>query len=219
MDRAHLLSRLVDANDGILATAGVVEGLTGAGASGLTVAAGAIAATVAGAVALAGANYSEAAAHREAHRELVAEQRRQLALSPDEELAEVAAYYEERGLAPDLAAQVAAELTSRDPVAAAVEAEHGVSATVDPTPPMLIAITSAVAFAVGSGVPLAAIMLTPLRREGPVTLAVVIVALCVTGIVAARMGGGSALRSVARALVIGMSTMLVSYAVGTLFDL
>ncbi len=165
MDRAHLLSRLVDANDGILATAGVVEGLTGAGASGLTVAAGAFAATVAGAVALAGANYSEAAAHRDAHLEIVAEQSRHLALSPDQELAELVAYYEGRGLAPELAAQVAAELTRRDPVEAAVEAEHGVSAIVDPTPPMLIAVTSAVAFAVGSGLPLAAILLTPVRER------------------------------------------------------
>ena len=34
MGRAQLLSRLVDANDGILATAGVVERLTGAGPAG-----------------------------------------------------------------------------------------------------------------------------------------------------------------------------------------
>ncbi len=51
------------------------------------------------------------------------------------------------------------------------------------------------------------------------TLVVVVGALCVTAIVTARMGGGSVVRSVLRALVIGMSTMLVSYAVGSLFDL
>ena len=90
MDRARLLSRLVDANDGILATAGVVEGLTGGGRR-VDRGGGSFAATVAGRWRRPGP--ITASRRRIAMRtsELIAEQRRELARSQDE-LAELVAY-------------------------------------------------------------------------------------------------------------------------------
>lgn len=65
-DAASLRSWTVDANDGIIATAGVLEGFAGAGASDSTLLTAAIVATVAGALSLGGAKWSEEAAERDA---------------------------------------------------------------------------------------------------------------------------------------------------------
>ena len=52
LDQPTLRSLVVETNDGIIATAGVVEGFAGAGATGLSLVVAAVCATVAGAIAL-----------------------------------------------------------------------------------------------------------------------------------------------------------------------
>ena len=101
--RRHEMLRgfVVDMNEGIVATAGVIEGLLGAGADTETIVVAALAAAIAGAISLAGARYSEAAMELDAEMLLIEEHRRQLARSPAEELAELTAHYEEVGLTPE----------------------------------------------------------------------------------------------------------------------
>ena len=73
-------SLVVDANDGIIATAGIVEGFAGAGATEITITIAAFSAMVAGGIALGGAKYAEEATERDAQLALIDEERRQLAL-------------------------------------------------------------------------------------------------------------------------------------------
>ena len=120
-------SLVVDANDGIIATAGIVEGFAGAGATRSTILIAAFSAMVAGGIALAGAKYAEEAAERDAQLALIEEERQQLARAPEEETAELVALYEAKGLSPQLAREVATELTAGDPLAAHIDAEHGLS--------------------------------------------------------------------------------------------
>ena len=117
---------MVDANDGIIAVAGIGEGFVGAGASQSAALLAVLAATIAGSIALAGAKYSEAANERDAELAVIEEEARQLALSPTEELAELTEIYERKGLPTELAAQVAAELSRHNPLAAHADAEHGI---------------------------------------------------------------------------------------------
>src|SRR5262249_50422633 len=111
-DADRLRSHVADANDGIIAVAGIVEGLTGAGASDVVVFAAVLAAAVSGAVALGAAKYSESSTEREGEAALIAEERRRLEMGPEEELAELAALYEARGLSAGLARAVAEELSA-----------------------------------------------------------------------------------------------------------
>ena len=161
LDRAELRNRGVDANDGIIATAGIVEGFVGAGARGSTITIAAFAAMVSGGIALGGAKYSEEAAERDAERALVEEERQQLAMLPHDELAELAEHYRTRGLSPDLAARVAEELSAHDALAAHVVAEHGIDLASPRTPPVVVAAASGVAFAIGAAVPLLTVLLAP----------------------------------------------------------
>lgn len=213
--RERLRAMTVDANDGIIATAGIVEGFSGAGATLITLIIAAISAMIAGTIALGGAKYAESAGDRDAELALMEEERRQLALSPEEELAELVEHYREQGLSSDLAERVASELTAADALGAHLRAEHGLSES-DLTRPGQVAAIAGLCFAVGSGVPLVAILLAPEDARALVTLLVVSAALVVTSVIAALSDRVSVVRTVTRALAIGVGTMLITLWVGHL---
>jgi vacuolar iron transporter family protein len=125
-DRESLRSWTVIANDGIIATAGILEGFAGAGATEGTLIRAATAATIAGMLAVGGAEWAEKGAEREAQLALVEEEEAQIARQPDVEHAELVAYYEEKGLTPELACEVADQLMAHDAIDAQLESEHGI---------------------------------------------------------------------------------------------
>ena len=53
MDREHIVDRITDVNDGIISTAGIVEGFSGAGLGGTTIVVAAASALIAGSIAIA----------------------------------------------------------------------------------------------------------------------------------------------------------------------
>ena len=176
----------------------------------------AIFAMVAGGVSLAGAKYSEAAAELEAAQAVIDEERRQLEFSPQEELDELVALYERKGLSTPLARQVALELTAKDPLAAHVDAEHGLGPL--PRSPLATAVPAGLAFAAGSGVPLVIVLVAPDAWRIPATFTAVLASLAVTSVVMARTSRTSLARILTRSLVIGTSAMLLSLAGGLLFS-
>ena len=105
-DREVVRELVVDANDGIMAVAGIAEGFIGAGAGTSATLIAVLAGSIAGSIALAGAKFTETAIERDAHLVVLDEVRRQLNLSPDEELRELAALYEAKGLSPALASRL-----------------------------------------------------------------------------------------------------------------
>jgi VIT1/CCC1 family predicted Fe2+/Mn2+ transporter len=78
---------------------------------------------VAGAVSMALGEYVSVSSQRDSEKSLLARDRRELPEMPAAELDELAAIYEAKGLSPQTAAQVAAELTGHDARAAHVDAE------------------------------------------------------------------------------------------------
>jgi len=217
-DPTFVRARVVDANDGIIATAGIVEGFAGAGATGKTIVIAAFFAMLAGGVSLAGAKYAEAAAELEAAQAVIDEERRQLEFSPQEELDELVALYEQKGLSAPLAQQVALELTAKDPLAAHVEAEHGLGLGLGQPSPLATAVPAGLAFAAGSGVPLVIVLVAPDAWRIPATFTAVLVSLAVTSVLMARTSRTSLARILTRSLVIGSSAMLLSLAGGHLFS-
>jgi vacuolar iron transporter family protein len=218
VNRDEIRSITIDANDGIIATGGIVEGFSGAGAEPTTLLIAGVSAMIAGAISLAGAKYSETAAERDAQRAMIDEERRQLISKPDEELAELSAYYRAKGLTPELAGEVAAQLTARDALAAHVEAEHGIT-TAPSISPVKLAVLAGITFALGSGVPLLAVLLAPDALRTWVTLVAVVVSLCLTSVVVARSDKVSAARVLPRSVGIGVVTLVLTLAAGTLISL
>jgi VIT1/CCC1 family predicted Fe2+/Mn2+ transporter len=206
----------IDANDGIIATAGILEGFAGAGATDTVLLTAATAATVSGAFALGGATWAEEAAEREVQVALAAEERSELASDPDSQVAELAAHYEEKGLAPELAREVAEQLTAHDALAAQLEAEHDIDEVMSPAAPVWAGVSSALAFASGAVIPLLITVVVPVSRESWAIAVAVAVSLALTSLVATRLGQLSASRTLVRTLAVGLGTMAVSYLVGRL---
>ena len=197
---AELRERIPDMNDGILATAGVIEGFLAAGAATDALLAASIAATIAGASSLGGVKFNEAAAERDAELVLVAEETRDLARSPATELAEIAAYYEQRGVAPALAAQL--------------EVAHGIRDRTPASAPYRAAIGGAAAFMLGGALPVAIVLLTPPALRATATILAVLASLALTALIAARLGRASMWRTILRALAVGAFTLLISVVAG-----
>lgn len=208
-----------DANDGIIATAGIVEGILAAGAETATIIVAALAAMVAGGISLGGAKYAEVAAESDAQLLLLEEERRQLELSPEAELAELAAFYEAKGLTAALALQVATELSASNAMAAHAEVEHGIALGQSIARPLSTAISSSLAFAAGSAVVLASTTLAPEQWRVPSTFLAVVVSLCITSLIASRWGQVPMARTARRTVVIGMAAMVITLGIGYWFDI
>ena len=111
--------------------------------------------------------------------------------------------------------QLAEELTAHDAFAAHVDAELGI----DPnavTNPRHAHIFPAIAFTVGSILPIVAILLPPPGVRVPVTFAVVLLALALTGALSAYLGGARWAPAITRLVVGGALAMAVTYGIGQL---
>jgi VIT1/CCC1 family predicted Fe2+/Mn2+ transporter len=83
--------------------------------------------------------------------------------------------------------------------------------------PLQAALASAVTFAVGAGVPILTILMTPTTMLVPTVVVVSLLCLVALGSIAARVGGAPMLVGAARVAVWGMLAMLATAAVGRLF--
>src|SRR5215468_11533630 len=206
----------VVANDGIIATAGILEGFAGAGASHATLVTAATSATIAGMLSAGGSEWAEAAAEREAHLSAAEAESADFARQPDVEFAELVAYYEAKGLRAELAREVAGELMAHDALDAQLESEHGILEVKSHADVVRAGVGSVVAYALGAAIPLVITLTVPVRVEAWAVLVAALVSLTVTSIVGARTGRMNLRRTLARTLIVGIWTMGVSCLVGKL---
>jgi VIT1/CCC1 family predicted Fe2+/Mn2+ transporter len=209
-----LRAAVLGANDGIISTAGLVVGVAGADASRSALLVAGIAGLVAGSLSMAGGEYVSVSTQRDAEQALLDKERRELRDMPEEELAELAALYRAKGLSTEVANRVAVELTAHDALAAHAEVELGI----DPeelVSPTQAAVSSMIAFALGAALPLLAIVLPPEGWRVPVTMLAVTIALVATGGLSAQLGDAPRLPAVVRTVAVGLLTMGLTFAVGT----
>jgi vacuolar iron transporter family protein len=210
-----LRAGVLGAQDGIVSTAGLVVGVAGASASSGALLIAGLAGLVSGALSMAGGEYVSVSAQKDSEIAVLEKERLELRTMAEPELAELAQLYEDKGLTPELAREVAIQLHANDALAAHAETELGLDPT-ERANPWTAAITSAVSFALGAMLPLLAITLSPAPTRVPVTFVVVILALIATGYVSARLGGAPRMRAVLRNVVIGVLAMVVTYGIGAL---
>jgi len=204
-----------EASDGILTSAGICEGFAGAGVGSRVLFFAGFAGLVAGTLAMGAVEYSKLRAEYDQQMaELVAERAR-LETAPDAELDELTGLYVSRGLSPDLARQVAVELTAHDALAAHAEAEYGITAA-SRVDPLREALAVSGAFAAGALLPWLAIVLIPGPTRGLVTFVIVLAALALTGWVSARISHVRPLLPMVRTASIGGLAMLITYLAGHL---
>lgn len=211
-----LRAGVLGANDGIVSVAGLVVGVAGATTDRTAILTAGVAGLVAGALSMAGGEYVSVGTQRDTEQAALKLEREELRTMPEEELDELAGIYEDKGLPPELAREVAKELTEKDALRAHAEAEL----QIDPanlTSPWQAAWASLIAFSVGALLPLVAIALPPVSLRVWACGAAVVVGLALTGWISASLGDADKTRAIARNVGVGALAMLVTYYVGVLF--
>lgn len=211
-----LRAAVLGANDGIVSISGLVVGVAGATNSTTTIITAGVAGVLAGALSMAAGEYVSVSTQRDTERAMLQKEKWELENLPEEEFEELVCIYEQKGLSPKTAKQVAKELTAHDAFAAHVEAELKIDPD-DLTNPWHAAWASALAFTAGSAIPMLAIILPPASIRIPVTFVSVILALALTGTISAKVGGASPVKATIRVIIGGTLAMLVTYGIGKLF--
>lgn len=216
-DLAHRLNWLragvLGANDGIVSVAAIVVGVAGATSNTAQILAAGTAGLVGGAISMALGEYVSVSSQSDTQKSLIEKERQELEEQPDEELAELTAIYEAKGLSPATAHTVASELTRHDALAAHLSAELNIHED-DIVSPWNAAFASAVAFTLGAVLPMLAILLPPEGMRVPLTFAAVLVALAITGALGAWIGGASRIRAAVRVVAGGALALAATFAVG-----
>jgi VIT1/CCC1 family predicted Fe2+/Mn2+ transporter len=120
-----------------------------------------------------------------------------------------------RGLEPELAEEVARQLTQADALAAHARDELGLT-EVAAARPLQAASTSAVAFALGALIPLLAYLGAPATGRSAVTVVVALIALAALGALGAVLGGARRLHATLRVAAGGALAMGVTMLIGEL---
>jgi vacuolar iron transporter family protein len=212
--RLRAQDSILDINDGIVSAAGLAEGFARSGASTSLLVFAGVAIILAGGLAAAGARYTEVRNEWEMNHTLLEEERASIEADPAGELEELVGIYEAKGLSSELARQVAAALTERDPVAAHADAELRLDALESTSGSLSAAVVAGLSYGIGAAVPLAAMKWLPLGQRIELTFVAVVIALALTGWFASWVTGLPVLRLVRRNVLLGSLTMAAGLFVG-----
>jgi VIT1/CCC1 family predicted Fe2+/Mn2+ transporter len=183
------------------------------GASSTTIVSAGIAGMVGGALSMAAGEYVSVSSQRDAEQADMRLEARELRRDPAGELRELAGIYEQRGLSPSLADEVASSLTRHGALQAHARDELGLQDQ-RLARPFQAAWTSALAFSAGAALPLLAVALSPAGARVIVTVVVTLIALAVLGDLGARVGGAPERRATIRVLAWGIIAMAITSGVG-----
>ena len=211
-----LRAAVLGANDGIISTASLILGVAAAHASRGSILAAGVAALAAGAMSMAAGEYVSVRSQADTEKADIELEKKHLKADARAEHEELAAIYVSRGVTPDLARQVAAQLMAHDELGAHVRDELGISQTLSARP-VQAALASGASFAVGSALPLAVTLWASGANLIIVLTAASLVFLALLGAVAARVGGAPVGVGVLRVTFWGALAMGLTAAIGALF--
>lgn len=212
-----LRAMVLGANDGIVSIACLVLGVAASDASRNAILTAGIAGLVAGAASMALGEYVSVSSQRDSELSDIAKETWELENTPERELAELTAIYQDKGLNHALAREVAVELTKKDALKIHLAEELGITEH-NRAQPVQAAVTSAAAFTLGGAMPVLAVAIgSSTAARIWLTLAVSIAALVTLGSVGAHYGKASKRVSVRRVVIGGMVAMAFTMLVGKIF--
>ncbi|MET7314919.1 VIT1/CCC1 transporter family protein [Streptomyces thermoviolaceus] len=204
------------AMDGLVSNLALMTGVAGGSVSQHTIVLAGLAGLAAGAFSMAAGEYTSVASQRELVEAELDVERQELRRYPQAEEDELAALYVARGVEPDLARQVARQL-SKDPEQA-LEIHAREELGVDPgelPSPLVAAVSSFGSFALGALLPVLPYLLGASALWPAVLLALVGLFAC--GAVVAKVTARTWWYSGLRQLALGGAAAGVTYALGSLF--
>lgn len=210
-----LRAAVLGANDGIISTASLVVGVAAAATAPHEIWVAGAAGLVAGSAAMAAGEYVSVSSQADTEMADLERERKEHATQPEAELDELTQIYVDRGVEPELARQVAKQMTAKDAFAAHARDELGLSAHVVARP-IQAALTSAATFASGAALPLLIAVLVPPKWLALAVSGGSLVGLAGLGALGARIGGANVLKPTLRVTFWGAIAMATTAAIGAL---
>lgn len=208
---------ILGANDGILSTASIVIGVAAANSSQESIILAGVAGLVAGALSMAAGEYVSVSSQTDIETADLERERLELSDSPKEELIELAKIYEGRGLTPQLALEVAEQLTEHNALEAHARDELGIN-EITQAKPLEAALASGIAFTFGGALPIAVAFWGDVSQMVYLQYIFAILFLIMLGILSAKAGGSSPTRAVVRITFWGTLAMGITALIGYWFD-
>lgn len=216
-ERLNILrAGVLGANDGIISIAGVVIGVASATSNIWFILISALSAIFAGAFSMAGGEYVSVSTQKDTEEAAVAKEQALLDRSPEAARESLYQTFLSQGDCETAAEVKVNQAFSKNPIKVLVEEKYGVDME-EITNPWHAAVSSFLAFSVGSLPPTLAILLFPEPYRIPVTVVVVALTLILTGYISAKLGKAPVKQAMLRNLTVGLLTMLVTYVVGQVF--
>jgi len=211
-----LRAAVLGANDGVISTASLIVGVAAAHASHEAILTAGLAGLVGGAMSMAAGEYVSVSSQADMESAQTEVERKELETDSAGEHKELANIYAKRGLTPELAKQVAEQLMAHDALDAHLRDELGITPA-QRAQPVQAALASAASFALGAGLPLLAVLLSPAAHVGLSVTLFSLLVLTVLGAIAARVGGARILPGAVRVLAWGLFAFAATAGIGALF--
>ena len=212
-----LRASVLGANDGIISVTSLVMGMAASGASTHTLLITCIAGLISGATSMAAGEYISVKSQSDIEEADLKFEARELERNPHLELKELTQIYIHRGLSPELAHEVAVQLTAKDALAAHARDEIGI-VDVTSAKPIQAALYSAMSFTIGALFPTLSILFTPERYIEWSVLIVGVISLSLLGALSSYYAGTSLWKGSLRVTMWGILAMAFSSWIGSLFQ-
>ncbi|WP_313009051.1 VIT family protein [Brevundimonas vesicularis] len=213
-----LRAAVLGANDGLVSTASLVVGVAAAATSHGGILIAGVAGLAAGAMSMAAGEYVSVSSQSDTEKADLAREAVELAGDHEAETRELAGIYVGRGVAPELATEVARQMMAHDALGAHARDELGIS-EITTARPIQAALTSAITFSAGAALPLVVAAVAPLDTLAIWVAVSALLGLAVLGALGARAGGAPIGRSVLRVVFWGALAMAITAGVGRLFHI
>jgi VIT1/CCC1 family predicted Fe2+/Mn2+ transporter len=215
-DSGWLRATVLGANDGIVSTAALIVGVAASNADAHAILVAGVAGVVAGAMSMATGEYVSVHTQSDLEAAALARETCELRTDADGELRELTGIYVKRGLKPELAREVAKQLTEHDALAAHARDELGMSAQTQARP-LQAALASATSFASGGALPLIVGVLSAEHHPVPIVSASALAALAILGAISAHLSGAPVGKGVWRVTFWSALALGVTAGVGAMF--
>jgi vacuolar iron transporter family protein len=209
-----LRAAVLGSNDGLVATASLMIGVSAAQKPEFLVTVG-LAGIVAGAMSMGVGEFISVRSQSDIEESDRALEIEHLRLDPEGELEELTEIYVERGLSRELASQVAKAMHDRDPLEAHLRDELG---QFDHTKarPAQAAIASAISYTAGGIIPFFGALFPSAGLKALTIVLFTLVGLTISGVLSARSAGSPLGRTTARVLLGGVLGMAITAGIGAL---
>lgn len=205
-------------NDGLVSNLSLIFGVAGFGVDSELVVIAGFAGLLAGAFSMGAGEYVSMKVQREVFEQLIHKEAHEIATQPEEELRELAQIYQRKGIDPEMAERIAADLMKDPEVALETHAreELGIDMEEGLGSPWAAAGSSFVMFSIGALVPLVPFLFTSGGTAVVISAGLSGVTLFGVGGAMTILTGRGVVLSGARMLAIGAVAAAITYGVGKL---